>query len=137
MRIADSVTEGSSLFLAEVKRLKTCVDAARSEPSTLIILDEILAGTNSLERHAGTLSVLSLLATTSATILVATHDLELAAASKSEKHPTRLLHFRETIDGEGTMTFDYQLREGPCPTTNALEILRQSGLYPAELGARP
>ncbi|HMS18542.1 MAG TPA: hypothetical protein PKA37_16985, partial [Planctomycetota bacterium] len=129
MRITDNLSDGSSLFFAEVTRLKQCVEAAQAEPASLILLDEILAGTNSRERHAGTKSVLGLLAATPATVLIATHDLALAEVSSAVMHPTRLLHFRETIDATGAMTFDYQLRDGPCPTTNALEILRQAGLY--------
>lgn len=134
MRVADSVTRGSSLFHGEVMRLKRCVEAARKGEPALILLDEILAGTNSRERHAGTKSVLAILGGTRCVCLLATHDLALADPDGGGERPGRVVHFRETIGEDGRMTFDYRLREGPCPTTNALEILRREGLLSGPSG---
>ena len=53
MRIQDDLSLGSSLFHAEVRRLASCVKRARLPEATLVLLDEILAGTNSHERHVG------------------------------------------------------------------------------------
>jgi DNA mismatch repair ATPase MutS len=92
-----------------------------------VLLDEILAGTNSRERHAGTLAVLERLVFRPALTLVATHDLELATLAEGFPGRVRLCHFRDLIQ-DGRMVFDYALREGPCPTTNALKVMRAAGL---------
>lgn len=127
MRIHDDLAQGSSLFHAEVKRLAACVEAARSERPTLVLLDEILAGTNSRERHIGTDAVLRGLADTSAVTLVATHDLALRSLVDQLGDRGSLLHFRDDVT-DGVMSFDYRLREGPCPSTNALRVMRAAGL---------
>ena len=135
MRVTDDLKSGASLFLAEVQRLKQCIERARQSSNTMVLLDEILSGTNSKERHIGTRSVLHLLASCGSTNMMATHDLELAEESGSSSNPPRLVHFRDQLNADGTMRFDYQLREGPCPTTNALAILKQAGLHEEEPNA--
>jgi len=127
MRIHDDLAQGSSLFHAEVRRLASCVEAARSDRPTLVLLDEILAGTNSHERHLGTEAVLRGLADAAAVTLVATHDLELKSLIDQLEGAGSLLHFRDDVTG-GVMSFDYRLREGPCPSTNALRVMRAAGL---------
>jgi DNA mismatch repair ATPase MutS len=58
--------------------------------------------------------------------VIATHDLELTNLAE-EISGIANFHFREEV-GEGRLVFDYQLRPGPCPTTNALQIMRIEGL---------
>jgi len=58
--------------------------------------------------------------------LVTTHDLELTDLDKTVPHLTNA-HFQETVDA-GALQFDYTLRPGPCPTTNALRIMELEGL---------
>ena len=127
MRISDDLAQGSSRFHAEVHRLAACVEAAGSQRTTLVLLDEILAGTNSEERHVGTDAVLRGLANARAVSLVATHDLGLKSLIDQLGDKGRLLHFRDDVT-EGVMTFDYRLRDGACPSTNALRVMRDAGL---------
>jgi len=127
MRIQDDLARGSSLFHAEVQRLADCVERAQSGDGTLVLLDEILAGTNSLERHVGTEGVLRGMINAPAATMVATHDLELAKLIDEVPDRGRVLHFRDAVEA-GQMTFDYRLREGPCPSTNALRVMRDAGL---------
>ena len=95
-------------------------------PPVLFVIDEIFRGTNNRERLIGSRAFLAALADSRATGLLATHDLELTALS--EQHPrVRNLHFRDAVE-HGRMVFDYRVREGPCPTTNALRIMRLAGL---------
>jgi len=127
MRIQDDLARGSSLFHAEVRRLARCVEEARASDATLVLLDEILAGTNSDERHIGTEGVLRGMSGTAAVTVVATHDLSLRTLVDEAPDRGRLLHFRDTVT-DGLMDFDYQLRDGPCESTNALRVMRDAGL---------
>ena len=127
MRTQDDLSRGSSRFHAEVRRLKECVDFARDGGLTLVLLDEILAGTNSKERHIGTEAVLNGLADLPASTLIATHDLELAGVIERAPGHGAVKHFRDQVV-DGQMTFDYLLRDGLCPSTNALQVMRQEGL---------
>jgi len=97
----------------------------------LFLLDEILQGTNSRERQIAVAHVLQHLLKCKAIGAITTHDLELADDSQL-KAVAQTVHFRETItkasDGSDTMTFDYKMREGISPTTNALRLLELVGL---------
>lgn len=135
MRIHDSLADGVSYYMAELKRLKQIVDAARSRQADsgrllFYLLDEILQGTNTAERQIAVHRVMAHLIIKGAIGAVSTHDLQLAAAPplSSAAHP---VHFRETIHNESgchEMTFDYTLREGLATTSNALKLLEMVGL---------
>jgi hypothetical protein len=140
-RLRDSLEEGVSFFMAELRRLKEIVDAAapvetegtaapRPHPRLLFLLDEILLGTNVTERQIAVRQVLLALLERGAVGAVSTHDLTLATAPGLEA-ACRPVHFRESFEsGEGgpRMTFDYRLRGGVAPTTNALKLLELVGL---------
>lgn len=138
MRIGDSVSEGVSFFMAELKRLRqVTVEAeqlAHDENRILLfLLDEILQGTNSRERQIAVIRVCEHLLSAGAIGAISTHDLELAEAeSLSDKCQT--VHFREFFeegdDGKKQMKFDYLMRQGVSPTTNALKLLELVGLSP-------
>jgi DNA mismatch repair ATPase MutS len=135
MRIQDSLEDGVSFFMAELKRLKEVVDSARAldlNPSRclLYLLDEILQGTNSAERQIAVRRVIGHLLAHGAIGAISTHDLELANEPPLDS-AARRVHFRETITEQATgrgMTFDYRLREGIATTTNALALLDLVGL---------
>ncbi len=135
MRIGDSLAEGVSFYMAELKRLKQIVDLANQhrsdgQPALLYLLDEILLGTNSAERHIAVIRVVRHLLDAGAIGAISTHDLELAKSSDLES-ACRAVHFREQIierDGKSEMTFDYQMRPGVATTTNALKLLELVGL---------
>jgi len=134
MRISDSLQDHVSFFMAELRRLKVIVDQATAaqggERRLLFLLDEILQGTNSTERHIAVVEVLSHLLESQAFGAVSTHDLELANSPEISKSCTTV-HLRETLHGSGaaeTMTFDYKVRPGIAPTTNALKLLELVGL---------
>lgn len=135
MRIRDSLTEGVSFFLAELKRLKQIVDSAealrsRRDRRLLYLLDEILLGTNSRDRHLAVVCVLSHLLECGALGAVSTHDIALAEAP--ELRPAcRAVHFRETLHGPGAaqpMTFDFRLQPGIATTANAMKLVEMVGL---------
>jgi hypothetical protein len=128
IKVSDSVQDGLSYFYAEVKRLQALLAATEVDDPlpVLFLIDEIFRGTNSRERLIGSRSYIHTLAHGTAVGLVATHDLELIKlADEIEGVVNR--HFREEVS-DGRMVFDYRLRAGPCPTTNALTIMRLEGL---------
>lgn len=139
IRVKDSLQDGVSFFMAELKRLKMVVDWAHERQmergiSTLILLDEILQGTNSRERQIAVQSVLEHLTKLGSTVMASTHDLELARTTFIEES-ARVVHFREffeTVDGREVMRFDYKMRDGVTPTTNALKLLELVGLRQSE-----
>jgi DNA mismatch repair ATPase MutS len=128
IKVSDSVQDGLSYFYAEVKRLQALLAAVRKDDElpVLFLIDEIFRGTNSRERLIGSRSYIRAMSQSRATGLVATHDLELIKLADEIKGVANL-HFREDVSN-GRMIFDYRLRPGPCPTTNALTIMRLEGL---------
>ena len=128
IKVSDSVQDGLSYFYAEVKRLKALLSATEieSELPVLFLIDEIFRGTNSRERLIGSRAYIRTLASRPAIGIIATHDLELIKLA-DEIPGLRNFHFRDEVQ-EGKMIFDYRLRPGPCPTTNALQIMRTEGL---------
>ncbi len=127
-RIDDSVTAGISFFYGEVRRLAELLAAVRDHdgPPVLFTIDEIFRGTNNRERLLGSQAYLEALAGGRVVGLVATHDLELTALVDTHS-ALRNLHFRDDVVDE-RMVFDYRVHPGPCPTTNALRIMRAAGL---------
>jgi hypothetical protein len=128
IKVSDSVQDGLSYFYAEVKRLQALLAATEVDDPlpVLFLIDEIFRGTNSRERLIGSRSYIRTLAQGTSVGLVATHDLELIKLA-DEIEGVVNQHFREEVY-DGRMVFDYRLRSGPCPTTNALTIMRLEGL---------
>ncbi len=128
INVSDSVTDGISYFYAEVRRLKRLLEALREDhPLPLFFLiDEIFRGTNNRERLLGGRAYVHALADRRGAGLIATHDLELVHLA-GEIPTLRNVHFREEVV-DGRMVFDFRLRAGSCPTTNALKIMRLEGL---------
>jgi predicted ATPase len=136
IRVSDDVSQGVSFYMAELKRLKTVVDHARQMAQIdnricLFLLDEILQGTNSRERQIAVVQVLRHLVQSQSIGAISTHDLELADEPMLQAI-AKTVHFRETIRpdaaGNEQMTFDYKMRAGVSPTTNALRLLEMVGL---------
>lgn len=128
IRVDDSLDAGLSFFYAEVKRLKSILRATedREAPPVLFLIDEIFKGTNNRERLIGSRAYIQALAQGNGYGLVTTHDLELTDLEQSTPGLINS-HFQETV-AAGTLQFDYTLRPGPCPTTNALRIMELEGL---------
>jgi DNA mismatch repair ATPase MutS len=134
IRVRDSLKDGVSYFMAELKRLKQVVDTSQHAQATdvkvLFLLDEILQGTNSRERQIAVVTVLEKLLGFGAAGFISTHDLDLATQPEILA-VSQVVHFREyfeTIDGLEQMRFDFKMRSGPTPTTNALKLLKLVGL---------
>jgi hypothetical protein len=128
IKINDSIVDGFSFFYAEVKRLKELLDKLQENHSfpLFFLIDEIFKGTNNRERLVGSRSYIRSLIGRKGAGLIATHDLDLIKLA--DRFPDIInSHFREEVI-DGKMVFDYKLRPGPCPTTNALKIMQMEGL---------
>lgn len=129
MRQEDDLSQSVSLFYAEARRLRLLLEAARDKgPGVLLLIDEMLRGTNARERTIASQAVLEQLHQSGAATLLATHDLELAGHFAG-REGFRFFHFQESVVGD-RMSFDYALREGPVESGNALRILKMEGVLP-------
>jgi MutS-like protein len=130
IRIQDSLELGLSYFMAALARLKGVVDAAEHErPGRLLVylLDEILQGTNSVERSLAVRAVVRHLLEAGAIGAMTTHDLSLAD-EEPLKSAAQLVHFTETVDEQGRMRFDYHLKPGLATSRNALRLMQMIGI---------
>ncbi len=135
IRISDSIVDGFSYFYAEVKCLKRLLDELQSDDARplLYLIDEMFRGTNNRERLLGSRAYLQSCIGANGVGLLATHDLELASLADTHAQ-VHNYHLRDAVQ-DGRLVFDYRIRTGPCPTTNALKIMQMEGL-PVEPGQR-
>jgi hypothetical protein len=128
--VLDSLQGGVSRFYAEIKHLKLISDAAQGPIPVLFLLDELLSGTNSHDRFAGTLLVVEALVQRGAIGLVTTHDLALAQIPESMTGSARNFHFEDHLE-DGKLAFDFKLKPGVVRTSNALKLMQSIGLVAA------
>ena len=128
MRTNDSLEESTSSFYAELKRLKQLLELADESNNTPIfyLLDEILKGTNSADRHKGAEALIKQLHKKNASGLVSTHDLELGNWGATQDYIANY-HFRSDMEN-GELKFDYKLHNGICESFNASELMRMMGI---------
>jgi DNA mismatch repair ATPase MutS len=128
MRIEDSLAENVSSFYAELKRIKYLFDYIDEKKEVFYLLDELLRGTNSQDRHEGVKIIMQRLHQTKASGLIATHD--LALAEMQEKYPQRIdcYCFDSTIT-DGKVIFDYQLKKGVSSSFSATTLMKNLGIY--------
>jgi hypothetical protein len=133
IQIQDSLELGLSYFMAALARLKEIVDAAErdagSDRRLLYLLDEVLQGTNSVERGVAVRAVAQHLLDSGAIGAMTTHDLALAG-EEPLRSSAALVHFTEQVHPDGTMTFDYRLRAGLATSSNALRLMQAIGIKP-------
>jgi hypothetical protein len=126
IRINDSLHEGSSRFYAEITRLKQLVTLMDGSLPLLVLLDELLQGTNSKDRRVGAEGILRAFMQRGAIGLISTHDLALTDF-ESPDGALRNVHFEDALV-DGHMTFDFRLREGVVTRSNGVELMRSIGL---------
>ena len=127
MRITDNLEESTSTFYAELKKLKTIIEKVNAGEKVFILLDEILRGTNSLDRHTGSKALIKQLIKQKAAAIIATHDLELADLKID--YPKNILnyHFDVQVSNE-ELYFDYRLKPGVCNSLNASILMKKIGI---------
>jgi hypothetical protein len=127
MRVDDSLQDNDSYFYAELKRLKEIVDYMKQNPNCFILLDEILRGTNSNDKQAGTIALIEQLVENNVIGIIATHDLEVC--NLTDKHPTFLANKCFEVEIlDNNLYFDYQLRDGICRNKSAYFLMKKMGI---------
>lgn len=127
MRIKDSLNDQTSTFKAELNRLKMILDRVATLPNALVLIDEMLRGTNSRDKFLGSKVFIQHLVKAGTPSMFATHDLLLSEMAADFPASVRNYHFDIQLR-EGEMNFDYQLKTGPCTTFNAALLLKEIGL---------
>lgn len=123
MALTDNLSGGESYYIVEIKSLKRICDSLNPEVPLLIFVDEVLRGTNTLERIAASSRILSYMGAQNCMLFAATHDIELTyILEKSFK----MYHFEEKVEDDGVF-FDYKLRDGRAVTRNAILLLKMMG----------
>jgi hypothetical protein len=127
MRITDSLQDSESFFYAELKRLQHIIQQLQAGRKTFIILDEILRGTNSNDKHNGTVGLIHKLVSANAYGIIATHD--LTVSKLVEAYPSYIANEcfeSEIINDE--LVFDYKLRHGVCTRLSASFLMKKMGV---------
>ena len=127
MRIRDSLNESTSTFKAELDRLDMILKVVNTQKNTFFLVDEMLRGTNSVDKYLGSKAVIEKLIKDRGVGMVATHDLQLAKLEDTNPGYLKNYHFDiQVIEGE--MVFDYKLKEGACKIFNASMLLKKIGI---------
>jgi DNA mismatch repair ATPase MutS len=127
---ADSITRGESYYLAEVRAAHERLQAIGEDGAHLVLVDELFRGTSTEERIGAGKAYLEALVRGGARTLAASHDRELGGLLASTFDSK---HFTERVEGQ-EIVFDYTLRDGACPTRNALRILEIAGFSSEVVG---
>ena len=128
MRIRDSLNESTSTFKAELDRLQSLLKMLDSSEKVFFLIDEMLRGTNSVDKYLGSKAVIEKLIAQHAVGIVATHDLQIAELEQKYPDYIRNYYFDIQVEGE-EMHFDYKLKAGECKTFNASLLLKRIGIY--------
>ena len=127
MRTVDALHESTSSFYAELKRLKTIIEAVESEENIYFLLDEILKGTNSKDRHTGSKALIQQMINSKGGGIIATHDLELGAMQDKADGAIENLCMEVEVD-DNKLIFDYKLKKGVSQSFNATLLMRNMGI---------
>ena len=125
MRTTDSLTDESSYFFAELSRLQYIIEKLKKEPY-LVVLDEILKGTNSVDKATGSKKIIQRLVSMKVPGIIATHDVSLCAL-ESELEAVHNYFFETEIKND-TLFFDYKLKQGQCQNMNASFLLKHMNI---------
>lgn len=123
MALRDNLDGGESYYIVEIKSLKRILDAGESGEKILCFVDEVLRGTNTVERIAASTQILKSFAGKNTLCFAATHDIELTSLLDGEYEN---YHFEEEVR-DGDVFFNYELKEGRARTRNAIKLLEVMG----------
>lgn len=127
MRIADSLNESTSTFKAELNRIQAVLKTVESASDTFFLIDEMLRGTNSVDKYRGSKAIIKKLIAHHGVGMVATHDLKLAKLVDEYPDVVHNFHFDIQVNN-GEMLFDYKLKDGACTVFNASLLLKEIGV---------
>jgi DNA mismatch repair ATPase MutS len=127
MRVADNLAENTSTFYAELKKIQYIIESVNKKEKVFILLDEVLRGTNSADRHKGAKALVRQLLQNGAVTVMATHDTELAH-SESMNPSVSNYHFEGKIRDE-ELYFDYKIKPGISESLNATTLMKKIGIH--------
>lgn len=124
MALKDNLEGNESYYMVEIRSLKRILDAcSNTEMPVLCMVDEVLRGTNTIERIAASSQILKTLSRPHILMFAATHDIELTDILKDCYDN---YHFQEEVS-ENDVIFNYRLYQGPATTRNAIKLLKIMG----------
>ena len=127
INIRDSLSHQASYFYSELVRIREIIDHVEANPKTLVILDEILRGTNTKDKQAGSVGLLEKLISMNGIVVVATHDLTIGEMER--KHPNIVTnHCFEVELEDDQLIFDYMLKNGISQKLNASFLMKKMGV---------
>ena len=127
MRTTDSLLKDESYFFAELKRIKGVLERLQKGESIFVILDEMLKGTNSIDKLNGSQELIRKLVQLQSVSLIATHDLKLSEMEQEFPDKVNNLCFEIRIEND-ELVFDYKLSEGVTQTMNATFLMKKMGI---------
>jgi hypothetical protein len=127
MRNSDNLHDSTSSFYAELKRIRKVINLVKAESNVFYLLDEILKGTNSKDRHKGSRALILQLIRDRGAGIVATHDLDLG--NMQDEHPALIENICLEVDIKGNeLDFDYKIQKGVCKSLNASILMQNMGI---------
>jgi len=127
IKIQDSLSNNESYFYAELVRIRGIIDHVQTHPRTLVVLDEILRGTNTRDKQTGSRGLLEKLISLHAVAIIATHDLALGELEKSYPNAVTNNCFEVELTND-QLIFDYQLKKGISQKLNASYLMKKMGI---------
>lgn len=127
IKIQDSLSNNESYFYAELVRIREIIDHVQRHPHTLVILDEILRGTNTRDKQTGSRGLLEKLISLNAVVLIATHDLALGELESDYPYIVTNNCFEVELTND-QLIFDYKLKPGISQKLNASYLMRKMGI---------
>ena len=127
LRQSDSLAESTSLFMNELNELSHIINKVKADTPCLVLLDEILRGTNSDDKYTGSLAVARKLASSNSITIMATHDLKLGELEESEPEAFTNHCFESKVE-DGQLLFDYRIRKGVATNRNATWLMKKMGI---------
>ena len=123
MALTDNLFGNESYYIVEIKSLKRILDETEGEVPVLCFVDEVLRGTNTVERIAAACQIMKTLQNDNTICMAATHDIELTELLERQYDN---YHFEETIEADD-IRFHYEIKGGPATTRNAIKLLQMLG----------
>lgn len=127
IKIQDSLSNNESYFYAELLRIRDIIDHVNANPRTLVILDEILRGTNTKDKQLGSLGLLEKLISQNSVVIVATHDLVIGELEN--RYPEIVTNYCFEVElTNDQLIFDYKLKKGISQKLNASFLMKKMGI---------
>jgi DNA mismatch repair ATPase MutS len=127
MRISDNLQEETSTFYAELKKIKIILESVTAGRHVLVLIDEMLRGTNTLDREKGSRAFIRQLIRYGAVAVIASHDTGLAGIREDFPGVIDNYYFDSVVTGE-ELHFDYRIKPGVCTQTNASHLMKKMGI---------